>query len=92
MDKPEIECPSCDGWGTPERSDRIGAPDCPECYGTGWREMTADEIADEAVEMTAFEDFVIERVGDGQSILGLYPPTDEANRAAFAAWRKAKGR
>lgn len=52
----------------------------------------ADEVADEAVEMTAFEDFVIERVGAGQSILGLYPPTDEANREAFAAWRAAKGR
>jgi len=42
--------------------------------------------------MTAFEDFVIERVQDGQSILGLYPPTDEANRTAFAAWRAARGR
>jgi regulator of RNase E activity RraA len=53
----------------------------------------ADEIAAEAVEMTAFEDFVQERVLEhGQSILGLYPPTDEANRAAFAAWRKTKGR
>ena len=37
----------------------------------------ADEIADEAHEMTAFEDFVTERVNDGQSILGLYPATDE---------------
>jgi regulator of RNase E activity RraA len=52
----------------------------------------ADEIADEAVEMTAFEDFVTERVRAGQSILGLYPPTDERNREAFAAWRKANGR
>ena len=53
----------------------------------------ADEIAAEAVEMTAFEDFVQERVLEhGQSILGLYPPTDEANRVAFAAWRQAKGR
>jgi regulator of RNase E activity RraA len=53
----------------------------------------ADEIAVEAVEMTAFEDFVQERVLEhGQSILGLYPPTDEASRAAFAAWRQAKGR
>jgi regulator of RNase E activity RraA len=52
----------------------------------------ADSVADEAVEMTAFEDFVIERVQDGQSILGLYPPTDEANRTAFAAWRAARGR
>jgi regulator of RNase E activity RraA len=52
----------------------------------------ADEIAAEAVEMTAFEDFVTERVGAGQSILGLYPPTDEANKTAFAQWRKEKGR
>ncbi|MFO1147985.1 MAG: ribonuclease activity regulator RraA [Alsobacter sp.] len=52
----------------------------------------ADDIAAEAVEMTAFEDFVTERVLAGQSILGLYPPTDEANKAAFEAWRKDKGR
>ena len=52
----------------------------------------ADEVAAEAVEMTAFEDFVTERVQGGQSILGLYPPTDERNKVAFEAWRKAKGR
>ena len=52
----------------------------------------ADEVAVEATEMTAFEDFVIERVGAGQSILGLYPPTDEANKLAFEAWRREHGR
>lgn len=52
----------------------------------------ADEIADEAVEMTAFEDFVIEEVRRGRSILGLYPPTDEKSLTDFAAWRKAAGR
>ena len=52
----------------------------------------ADEIAAEAVEMTAFEDFVAERVTAGQSILGLYPPTDERNLDAFGAWRQATGR
>jgi regulator of RNase E activity RraA len=52
----------------------------------------ADEIADEAFEMTAFEDFVTEEVQKGRSILGLYPPTDEQARPDFAAWRKAKGR
>jgi regulator of RNase E activity RraA len=52
----------------------------------------ADEIADEATEMTAFEDFVTEKVNEGRSILGLYPPTDEQSRVDFAAWRKAKGR
>ena len=48
----------------------------------------ADEIADEAIEMTAFEDFVQEKVMQGHSILGLYPPTDEQNRTDFAAWRQ----
>lgn len=52
----------------------------------------ADEIAAEAQEMTAFEDFVTEKVNEGQSILGLYPSTDEANRTAFAAWRAKNGR
>jgi len=52
----------------------------------------ADEIADEAVEMTAFEDFVIEQVLAGRSILGLYPATEEQTRTDFAAWRKARGR
>jgi regulator of RNase E activity RraA len=52
----------------------------------------ADEIAAEAVEMTAFEDFVQEKVLEGRSILGLYPPTDEPSRVDFAAWRAEKGR
>ena len=52
----------------------------------------ADELAAEALEMTAYEDFVAEKVRGGQSILGLYPATDEANLAAFAAWRKERGR
>ena len=52
----------------------------------------ADEVAAEAVEMTAFEDFVSEKVREGRSILGLYPPTDEQSRVDFAAWRSAHGR
>src|SRR5215208_3212556 len=52
----------------------------------------ADEIAAEAVEMTAFEDFVTEEVRKGRSIIGLYPATQEQTRQDFAAWRKAKGR
>ncbi|MFL6664479.1 MAG: ribonuclease activity regulator RraA [Rhizobacter sp.] len=52
----------------------------------------ADEVAVEAVEMTAFEDFVTEEVMKGRSILGLYPATDEQTRADFAAWRRLKGR
>ena len=52
----------------------------------------ADEVAAEATEMTVFEDFVQEKVMEGRSILGLYPPTDEQSRVDFAAWRQAKGR
>ncbi|MEM0909256.1 MAG: ribonuclease activity regulator RraA [Pseudomonadota bacterium] len=52
----------------------------------------ADEVAAEAVEMTAFEDFVAEKVLEGRSILGLYPPTDETSLTDFAAWRAARGR
>jgi regulator of RNase E activity RraA len=56
----------------------------------------ADEIADEAVEMTAFEDFVTEMVQkEGRSILGLYPATDPQSKTApidFAAWRAGRVR
>ncbi|WP_062365006.1 ribonuclease activity regulator RraA [Variovorax paradoxus] len=51
-----------------------------------------DEVAAEATEMTVFEDFVQEKVLEGRSILGLYPPTDEQSRTEFAAWREARGR
>lgn len=52
----------------------------------------ADEIAEEAYEMTAFEDFVAEQVNNGMAIYGLYPATNEQTRIDFAAWRKIKGR
>jgi regulator of RNase E activity RraA len=52
----------------------------------------ADELADEATEMTAYEDFVTETVRGGRSILGLYPATDPQSLEEFAAWRRAKGR
>lgn len=52
----------------------------------------AEEIAEEAVDQTAFEDFVTEEVLKGRSILGLYPATEERTRTDFAAWRRAKGR
>lgn len=52
----------------------------------------ADELAAEAVEMTAFEDFVMAQVQQGRSIIGLYPPTDERSRSDFAAWRAANQR
>lgn len=52
----------------------------------------AEEIAAEATEMTAFEDFVTEEVLKGRSIIGLYPATDEQARTDFTAWRRLKDR
>ncbi|MBP7670349.1 ribonuclease activity regulator RraA [Ferrovibrio sp. MS7] len=53
----------------------------------------ADEIAVEAVEMTAFEDFVTEMVQkQGRSIRGLYPATNPQTKIDFEAWRKERGR
>jgi regulator of RNase E activity RraA len=51
-----------------------------------------EEVAAEAVEMTAFEDFVAEEVRSGKSIIGLYPATNEQTRTAFQAWRTKNGR
>ncbi len=52
----------------------------------------ASELADEAVEMTAYEDFVAEQVRAGRSIIGLYPATDDRSLEDFKAWRLANGR
>jgi regulator of RNase E activity RraA len=52
----------------------------------------ADEIADEALEMTAFEAFVIDEVRAGKSIIGIYPATHEETLTRFAQWREEKGR
>jgi regulator of RNase E activity RraA len=52
----------------------------------------ADELAAEATEMTAYEDFAAEKVAEGRSLTGLYPATDPKSLADFAAWRKQRGR
>ncbi len=52
----------------------------------------AAELADEAVEMTVYEDFVIEQVRNGTAIIGLYPGTRPEHAEAFSRWRKEQGR
>lgn len=52
----------------------------------------ADELADEAFNMTIYEDFVTEEVARGRSIVGLYPNTDPKSTEDFLAWRKKVGR
>lgn len=52
----------------------------------------AEEIADEATEMTIFEDFVMEKVKEGASTFGLYPPTDPETEGKYREWRQINGR
>ncbi len=52
----------------------------------------ADEVAAEAKEMTAYENFVVEQVKAGESIIGLYPATMQENLDKFEAWRKENNR
>ncbi|TYB85368.1 ribonuclease activity regulator RraA [Oceaniovalibus sp. ACAM 378] len=52
----------------------------------------ADEIAKEAVEMTAFEDFALSKVQAGASIIGLYPATKDESLKEFSEWRTKNGR
>src|SRR5262249_59603566 len=49
----------------------------------------AHEVAEDAAQMTEFEDWVEARVKEGRSILGLYPP-DAATRAEFEAAKAAR--
>ena len=51
----------------------------------------AEDVAAEAFEQTAFEDFVQEKVEEGRSIFGIYPPAPEA-REEFKQWRAQRGR
>lgn len=52
----------------------------------------ADELAAEAHEMTAYEDFCAEKVSEGRSLVGLYPATNPASIEEFKLWRVARGR
>jgi len=52
----------------------------------------ANDITEEAHEMTAFEDFVEEEVMKGETIIGLYPATKEETKIKFEAWRQANSR
>lgn len=66
----------------------VGDDDCVIVIPAG----IAAEVAEEAVEMTAYEDFVLERVKAGATIIGLYPRTKDEHLADFEAWRRKEGR
>ena len=48
-----------------------------------------DEVVNECEQMTSFEAFVMERVSEGDSIIGLYPPTSSETLAKFEEWKKS---
>lgn len=50
----------------------------------------ADSLAAEAVNMTLYEDFVMEKVSKGHTIAGLYPLTSDALKADFEAWKEKR--
>ena len=51
-----------------------------------------DEVAEEATTMTAYEDFVIEEVQNGATIIGLYPCTKEENQIKYDRWKDRTNR
>jgi hypothetical protein len=52
----------------------------------------ADQVAEEAAEAIAFEEFTAEQVNQGGGVYGLHIPSGERAKQAFAAWRRMKGR
>jgi hypothetical protein len=52
----------------------------------------ADQVAEEAAEAIAFEEFTAEQVNQGGGVYGLHIPSGERAKQAFAQWRRLKGR
>ena len=51
-----------------------------------------EDVVEECEQMTLFEAFVMERVSQGASIIGLYPPTAIGTRKDFEQWKKTKAK
>ena len=49
-----------------------------------------EEITKEAFEMTLYEEFVVEKVKKGETIIGLYPCTKVEHQVEFEKWKKQK--
>lgn len=52
----------------------------------------ADEVAEQAAEAIAFEEFTADQVAQGGGVYGLHIPSGDRAKHAFAAWRRMKGR
>jgi len=49
-----------------------------------------DEVANECIEMTIYENFVLEKIAQGFPVLGLYPLVDDKIKKEFEDWRNKK--
>ncbi len=49
-----------------------------------------DEMASECLKMTLFETYVLEKINEGHSIIGLYPSVDSEAIKNFEEWVKNK--
>lgn len=50
----------------------------------------AKEVAEECLQMTLYEEFVMEKVKEGRAVIGLYPLTNEDYNREFEAWKAGK--
>lgn len=48
------------------------------------------EVAEECIEMTSFEDFVMQEVKKGAAVIGLYPPTQPESQRKYEAWKATR--
>jgi regulator of RNase E activity RraA len=47
----------------------------------------AEDVANECLQMTLYEEFVIEKVQNGKPIIGLYPMVNDEIKKEFEAWK-----
>jgi regulator of RNase E activity RraA len=52
----------------------------------------ADDVAEQAAEAIAFEEFTADQVAQGGGVYGLHIPSGDRAKQAFAVWRRMKGR
>nr|WP_298793797.1 ribonuclease activity regulator RraA [uncultured Allomuricauda sp.] len=52
----------------------------------------AEEVTEECIQMTLYEEFVMEKVNGGTAVIGLYPLTNEDIKIEFEQWKKKNRR
>ena len=52
--------------------------------------VAVEECPEECLNMTLYEDFVLEKVQKGSAVIGLYPMVNEAIIKEFEAWKSSR--